>query len=285
MRWLSSSASCDGLALTLACAHGYKADPLGDAQLMVRIAPIPRLVVREYDSGGRWRRWLLLGVLWAGSLALVWLYNRDLVDAPPLRSSADAGAGASRKDLQAIDTQLEAVRARLAVAERAEQVAQAATQSLQENLREREQEIAALRADLGFYQRLVGGSDRRTLGVHTVTLEAVPDTRAFNFVLTLTQNLKKSALTAGTAQIALEGVRDGAVVTLPWRELSAAAGTADLRFSFKYFQRLEGMLTLPAGFVPNRILVSASTSGGERTQQAFAWSEALAAGENDNAGL
>ncbi len=252
---------------------------------MVRIAPIPRLVVREYDSASHWRRWLLLVVLWAGSLTLVWFHGRGLVGAPPLRSPADAGSGATRKDLQALNTELEAVRGRLAVAERAEQVAQAATQSLQENLREREQEIAALRADLGFYQRLVGGSDRRTLGVHTVTLEPVPDTRAYNFVLTLTQNLKKSALTAGTAQISLEGVRNGTVVTVPWNELAAAGGMPDLRFSFKYFQRLEGMLTLPAGFAPNRILVSASTSGGERTQQAFAWSEALAAGENDNAGL
>lgn len=250
---------------------------------MVRIAPIPRLVVRELDSGIRWRRWLLLFALWAASLALAWLHGRDFVSTPAVRSAADPAA--KRNDLQSLNTELEAVRSRLAVAERAEQVAQAATLTLQENLREREQEIAALRADLGFYQRLVGGSDRRTLGVHTVTLEAVPDTRTFNFVLTLTQNLKKSALTAGTAQIALEGVRDGTVVTLPWRELSAANGSADLRFSFKYFQRLEGMLTLPAGFVPNRILVSASTSGGERTQQAFAWSEALAAGENDNAGL
>lgn len=269
--------------MTLACARGYKADPPRDAQLMVRIAPIPRLVVREYDRGGRWRRWLLLAVLWAGSLALVWLFGREVIGAPSARSAAEAGA--SRKELQALDAELDELRSRLAVAERAEQVAQAATQTLQENLREREQEIAALRADLGFYQRLVGGSDRRTLGVHTVTLKAVPDTRSYNFVLTLTQNLKKSALTAGTAQIALEGVRDGVVVTIPWQQLAAPGATPDLRFSFKYFQRLEGMLSVPAGFTPNRILVSASTSGGERTQQAFAWNEALAAGENDNAGL
>jgi len=250
---------------------------------MVRIAPIPRLVVREYEAASRWRGWLLLGALWAGSLALMWFYGRDLAGALPARSAGETAA--STDNLRELDTQLEDLRGRLAVAERAEQVTQTATQTLQENLREREQEIAALRADLGFYQRLVGGSDRRTLGVHTVTLKPVPDSRAFNFVLTLTQNLKKSALSAGTAEIALEGVREGAVVTVPWRELKMPGATPDLRFSFKYFQRLQGMLTLPAGFTPNRILVSAATSGGERTQQAFAWSEALAAGENDNAGL
>jgi hypothetical protein len=103
-------------------------------------------------------------------------------------------------------------------------------------------------------------------------------------VLTLTQNLKKSALTEGSAEISVEGVHDGKVVTVPWRELTAPSG-GELHFSFKYFQRLEGMLSLPAGLSPNRILVSASSSGGERTQQAFAWADALTAGENDHAGL
>jgi hypothetical protein len=117
--------------------------------------------------------------------------------------------------------------------------------------------------------------------VHRFALEPLPDPRAFAFALTLTQNLKKSALTEGSAEIAIEGVRDGKVVTVPWRELSGREDGAPLRFSFKYFQRLEGTLALPQGLVPNRILVSASSAGGERAEQAFNWNDALATDQRE----
>lgn len=248
---------------------------------MVHVPPPPRLVVRPHDADRGGRRGVLLGLLWLASVAAAAFAGAHF--AAPLMSSTQARLSAVNAAADEQAQELEAVRATVADAQRDAQVAQATNRELQETLREREQEIAALRADLGFYQRLVGGSERRTLGVHTIALRALEDDpRAFAFELTLTQNLKKSALTEGSAQIAVEGVRDGQVVTVPWRELSGRADGAPLGFSFKYFQRIEGTLALPASLVPNRILVSATSRGGERAEQAFAWDEALAAKE-DNA--
>jgi hypothetical protein len=244
---------------------------------MVHVPPPPRLVVRPQGSSSGPRR-LLLGLLWLASVLAAAAAGAHF--AAPLMSSTQAQLSALDASADEQAEELEAVRARVAGAERDAQVAQATNRELQDTLRERAQEIAALRADLGFYQRLVGGSERRTLGVHTLSLRALDDAaRAFAFELTLTQNLKKSALTEGSAQIAVEGVRDGQVVTVPWRQLSGRADGEPLGFSFKYFQRIEGTLALPESLVPNRILVSATSRGGERAEQAFAWDEALAAKE------
>jgi hypothetical protein len=246
---------------------------------VVRIRPIPKLVVRPDRPGRAWRIALAVALAWVAAVGAAWVVSGRL--AAPQLAQTRTELATQRSALAERTTERDEARARLAVSERAAQVAQAANDALQETLREREQEVAALRADLGFYQRLVGGSDRRTLGVHTIVLKPMAGGRAFGFQVTLTQNLKKSALTEGTATLAVEGVRDGRAATVPWTELGDGK---ELRFAFKYFQRLEGNLTLPGGFEPSRILVTATSSGGERAEQAVAWAEALAVGENDHAG-
>jgi hypothetical protein len=250
---------------------------------MVRIPPIPRLVVQAHDPARAWRRRAIVALAVVLAVVAAWFGGAHL--AAPLMARMQTQHASLREDFARQSQVLEETRDALASAERNAQVAQSANQALQETLREREQEIAALRADLGFYERLVGGTQRRTLGVHEIALRALEDPRAFAFELTLTQNLKKSATTEGTVEIAIEGVRDGKVVTVPWGELSGRGDGAPLAFAFKYFQRLQGTLALPAGLTPNRILVSAASRGGERAQQDFAWAEALAPKENDDAGL
>jgi hypothetical protein len=251
---------------------------------MVHVPLPPRLIVQAHDPARRTRRRVLLALAWLVSVGGAAFAGAQF--AAPLMARSQAQLAELRESAGEQAAELETVRTSVATAERDSQVAQAANRELQDTLREREQEIAALRADLGFYQRLVGGSERRTLGVHTIAMRPLDDPRAFAFELTLTQNLKKGALTQGRAEIAIEGVRGGSVVTVPWRELSGRADGAPLDFSFKYFQRIEGTLALPESLVPNRILVTAASSGGERAEQTFAWDEALAPKEESaHAGL
>lgn len=240
---------------------------------MVKIPPPPRLTVRPIDAPLGARARLLLAALWLATIAGAALAGAHY--AAPLMGSIQGQLVALRDASSRLQTELADAQATASSADRDAQVAQTANRELQDTLREREQEIAALRADLGFYQRLVGGTQRRTLGVHEIKLAPLADPRAFSFALTLTQNLKKAALTEGRAEIAVEGVRDGRVVTVPWTQLSGREDDEPLRFSFKYFQRLEGTLALPEGLLPNRILVTAASGAGERAEQAVAWSEAL----------
>jgi hypothetical protein len=243
--------------------------------------PLPQLVVRPHDPRRTLVVTALIVVAWGVSLYLAWTWGAQPAapDAPELRERATR----AESRLQRRESELAAARTRLSTVERADQVSRTANEALQRTLRDREEEIAALRADLAFYQRLVGGrSQRQGLTVHALTLDPIGQSRGVRFELTLVQNLKKAATTEGQAEILVDGVREGKLATLGWRDLVQAPDAEPLAFSFRYFQQLSGNLILPDGFTPSRIRVVVKSSGGERTEQGFAWDEALAAGENDD---
>jgi hypothetical protein len=240
---------------------------------MVYVPPPPLLVVRSHDPARRWRAGMFVLLGWLASVALA-------AAAVTLLRERLAVAGE-----QAVLDQLKrdnvALQQRIAVLERSEQVARAANADLQQVLRDRQEQISGLRADLGFYSRLTGsGTLREGLAVQGVRLEAAREARVYNFTLTVTQNLKAGQLASGRARLSVTGVRDGKLVTLDWPDLAANQDRDGMAFAFKYFQQVRGALMLPAGFTPNRIHATAEAGGDMgRAEQDFAWSDALAAAE------
>ncbi|TDR42502.1 hypothetical protein DFR29_10886 [Tahibacter aquaticus] len=235
----------------------------------------PQFVLQHHDPRAARRRLLLLIVLWLVSLALAALAAWYFTQTP--RSGPDPAEFERQRG------ENETLKQRVAVLERADQVDKVASSDLQQTLREREEEIAGLRTDLAFYSRLVGGGARREgLAVHSVHVAPVKDSRAWNVVVTLTQNMKRSQSSEGRVQLTVEGVSDGKLKSLSWNDL-AGANNDGLGFSFKYFQRVSGTVLLPDGFSPNRIkVVAEATGGGGRVEQGFAWNEAQAAEEISN---
>jgi len=236
---------------------------------MVYVPPPPLLVVRSLDPARRWRSGVLIAAAWIVSVALAGL-------AAVLLNEHVADAG-KRREIGRLAAENAALQQKVAVLDRSEQVARAATADLQQTLRDRQEQISALRADLGFYSRLTGsGARREGLAVQAVRLAPARERGMYNFTLTVTQNLKAGQLASGRARISVAGVQAGKLVTLAWPELAANEDREGLAFSFKYFQQLKGALMLPAGFTPNRIRAEAD-AGGEmgRAEQDFAWADAL----------
>ncbi|UXI68097.1 DUF6776 family protein [Tahibacter amnicola] len=236
----------------------------------------PQLIVQQHDPRAKRRRVLGWSILWLITLAAVaagtWFYFRP------------TGEPLDPRTLEALRTENDGLKQRIAVLERADQVDRVASTDLQQTLREREEEIAGLRTDLAFYSRLVGGGARREgLSVHSVHVAPVKDSRAWNVTATLTQNMKRSQVTAGRLQVSVEGVSNGQLKSLSWTDLASGGGeAAGIAFSFKYFQRVPGTIMLPEGFTPNRIKVTVEADGGGRVEQGFAWEEARAAEESSN---
>jgi hypothetical protein len=71
----------------------------------------------------------------------------------------------------------------------------------------------------------------------------------------------------------LVGRQNEEFVTFPLRAVSAEQDQLDIRLRFKFFQNIEGELTLPEGFVPNLVQIAAvETSPFEKTlDQDFSW--------------
>ena len=238
---------------------------------MARMAsrPPPRLVVRRQDDAGARRRWLWLGSAWLASLLLTGLLAGLLTRhaSPAVRD---------QRQLRALNAQIDDLKQQLANLQRAAQVNEVATRSLRGTLAQREEELNGLRADLGFYSRLVGGDAQRTgLKLQEVQLQPITGSHGWNLTLSLTQNAKRDEETVGNALISIEGLRGDKVVTLDWAALGDAAQKDGLPFRFVYFQQLHGTFVLPADFRPMRLRLLIQPTSGEPIDRTVAWGAAL----------
>ena len=193
------------------------------------------------------------------------------------RSFAPTPANArERLALQA--RRIEALEQENATLARSDQISRQANADLQDALAERDEEIAGLRADIAFYERFVGATgQRRGLSVHALKLLPQRDPQLWHFVATLTQNLNRGAVSSGRLQLALDVTDGGSMRRLDWTVLRQQAGAADIAYSFRYFQQVEGDIVLPRGVRPVRVAVRLLPASGPPVEQSFTWSAATAA--------
>lgn len=170
--------------------------------------------------------------------------------------------------------EIDQLQQRVATLSRSDQISRDANRDLQSTLAERDEEIAGLRADVAFYERLVGSTaQRRGLSVHALRLQPQNDT-AWHFTSTLTQNLNRGAVSTGQLSMTLEGTRAGKLEKLAWADLRQQPNAPGMAYSFKYFQQVEGDIFLPPGFTPVRVSVRLVPRAGAPIEESFTWADA-----------
>jgi hypothetical protein len=211
------------------------------------------------------RGWLLLGaVAWLLSLAATWWLASHFA-VPPAAAPVPAETAAT--STAGDDPELRKLRQQVTTLRRSDQISRNANVGLQQTLAEREEEVSALRADVDFYERLVGATGQRQgLRVHAAKFEAEAG-GTWHYTVTLTQNLNRGAISKGGMRFSVEGVRAGKLETVKWDDLLQKKNAPAKAFSFRYFQQLEDSIMLPPGFTPQRVKVS--LSGGQ--EQSFPW--------------
>jgi hypothetical protein len=225
------------------------------------------------DRPSHARSWWRIGAValllaWGGSLALAWTWASHRA-APGLEQARQALALERRQAAQDRG-QLDDLRQQVATLQRSDQISRNANLELQNALAEREEEVSGLRADVDFYERLVGSTGQRHgLRVHEAVF-APESGGTWRYTVTLTQNLNRGAISKGTMRFVVDGIRDGKLGTVGWDELTQVKNAPAKPFSFRYFQQLEDSVMLPPGFVPQRVRVTLQGSGG-RIEKAFTW--------------
>ncbi|MFC6840233.1 DUF6776 family protein [Xanthomonas theicola] len=232
--------------------------------------PIPRFQIVPNGAAPRRGRglWLLIGAAWLLSLGAAWaLASRQ---AAPQLGAVSARLRESERQVQAQQQQIETLNQRQATLARSDQISRAANNEVQSSLAERDEEIAGLRADVAFYERLVGATgQRKGLTVHSVEFSAEAG-GTWHYNVVLTQNLNRGAISRGQLRLAVEGVRGGKLASVGWDELHQKSGVPGQDYSFRYFQQLHGSVILPKDFTPQRVRVSLS-GGGAPVAQSFDW--------------
>ncbi len=246
-----------------------------------RNGAMPNLVLRPHDPVGS-RRWrVLLATTWMLSLVATWMLAS--YRAAPELLSIQTEVRQARSDVERLRQDLERSERARSMSEKSDQVSRTANESLQATLRSQEDDLAELRSDIAFFQRLMDGkSGRKGLSVQDPAIRAIPGGRGYNLRVTLTQNLRKGEVTKGTVAISVEGMQGDRMVVLPWDSLSGRQPGAVPPFSFKYFQQFESSFILPQGFSPNRLRLVLKSEQGDNVEQNFAWSQAISHGENDD---
>lgn len=221
--------------------------------------PAPRFVIVQRRPDRRPWAWLAFVLVWAGSLYGVsqWASRR----AAPRLDEASAALASTRQQLRRWQSEASELSQRHATLARSDQISRAANLQVQRTLAERDQEIAALRANTAFYERLGGATDKpRGLNVHSARFE--PEAGgSWRYLIVLTQNLNRGAISLGQLRFQVEGVRGGRLATIDWDELHQRPGAPAQDYSFRYFQQLDGSVMLPPGFTPQRVRVSLRGDG------------------------
>jgi len=179
-------------------------------------------------------------------------------------------------ELAAINRRMNRLAARNAVLERETDVLRQANRFLREEESSRQAALNQQQSELDFFRRLAGtGGTQSGLDVHHAELLPTGSARVFQFILTLTQNIRRASIVSGRVRIDVEGTMEDRPVTLYWARISDG-DTPEPTFQFKYFQQLEGYLTLPEGFSPTRLKLTLESGGRKKpVQRSYDWSTVL----------
>ena len=239
------------------------------------------LIVQAHDPARARRIRIALITGWLLSLTATWLIASYRA-APGLFDMRQRLTQAESERIRS-GGELERVRSKLSISERSDQVSRSANDALQESVTAREDEIASLRADLAFYQRLMGGkAPRQGLTVQQLALRSIGDGDGYEMRATLTQKMRKGEITSGSAGIRVEGMLNGSLRALEWNELPQHKPDQAPDFSFKYFQELDVSFVLPEGFTPNRVVLVMKSAQGDQFERSFAWDQTLTTGADEH---
>ena len=239
------------------------------------------LIVQAHDPARTRRIRIALVLGWLLSLVATWLIASHL--AAPGLIAMQLRLAQAESALRIARDEVELAKQNLSVSDRSDQVSRSANDSLKDSLTAREDEIASLRADIAFYQRLMGGkAPRQGLTVQQLALRQIGSGSGYEMRATLTQNLRKGEVTSGAASIRVEGMLDGALSALNWAELAQRKPEKVPDFSFKYFQELDVSFVLPEGFTPTRVVLVVKSEQGDEFERSFPWDQALATGAEEH---
>ena len=238
--------------------------------------PVPRFQVVPSQTGLPARGWIVaIAVAWLLSLGAMWLLAGWR--ATPAQGDVRGQLRAAERTATQQKRQLDELNQRMVTLARSDQISRAANGELQSSLAERDEEIASLRADVAFYERLVGSTAQRK-GLNVPSIEFTPtDAGTWNYRAVLTQNLNRGAISQGQLRFSVEGVRAGKLATIGWDELHQKTGAPGQDYSFRYFQELGGNVMLPKDFTPQRVRVSLRGGAGG-VEQTFDWKPATSGG-------
>lgn len=209
----------------------------------------------------RGRRWLRSPLGWLWILVVIFgaglvIYGLGRAGIGPGVPGVLASLGGLRDELRDRDATIAELRRQLADYDTSKTAQEEERRELARTIGELQAEVARLQQQVEFYRGVVASDNPRApVAIRSLQIVESLEGAAPVLRLALVQPGNPQSVVSGTVQTLVEGRRGSRTdrISLPPR-----------KFSFRYFENLEMALTLPGGFVPERVTVEIR-SGGRNT--------------------
>ena len=139
---------------------------------------------------------------------------------------------------------------------------------LKQFLYEKSRDLEDLKEQVYFYKSVIAPEELKGgLSIFSVAvLEPVSDGQ-YPVEIVLRKMDKKTAIVKGHIKISVYGSQHDEYTNL------TGLDKGNIKFSFKYFQKIRGAISLPEGFVPNQLEVVVVSNNFKAFEQKFSWKD------------
>lgn len=217
--------------------------------------------------------WPLLALLWAvaiglGAAVAVWTYELGRSNLPGLQQSDDAGEQMEilSERIKKLATENERLQAASNASQNELKIAQTTQAQLAAQVKNLEAENNRQKEDLAFFDSLLPTN----LGAPGITIQRFKAEPAganqLRYRVLVMQGGAATQQFTGNLQLSITVWQAGKSATINFPE-SNSADLARYRLAFKYYQRVEGLVTVPEGATIKAVAVRVLDRGQVRAQQ------------------
>jgi len=224
-------------------------------------------IIQPGRRPSRW--WWLFALVVIGALA--WkMFEFGQEKAGRDAKARDTEITLLKERIETLEQERDVLRAASARHERASQIDQAAVSTVRAELTALQEERSALRQQLEFYKSLVSGSVN-LLQITELSLSKGGKGSRFRYAFTVSKRAKGKQRVTGNVLLSVVGQLKGESTELDATALGLEKKAQ--RMGFRHFQKFEGELKLPAGFIPKKLRVQVKPKGKdfEQFERTFGW--------------
>lgn len=243
-------------------------------KVKINMPRLEKISMSAYHPGLK-RLQILVSILAAVSVA--WAFYRvgasgiDLPFEDNKQSVAEL-----RIDLEKANDDVKSLRKEVARLTRSTEVELQAAEEIKKTLREKDMEILKLTEEVVFYRSLLA-PEQVSVGIEVrdFSLRAAGQ-KEYYYDFLLTQSSRSKRVAKGKVNLTLDGKRDDVMHRIELLDIESAANNA-MKYSFKYFQRLNGAFELPNNFEPEKLMleVKPEAESKEPIQISYSWNELI----------
>ncbi|MDH5517363.1 MAG: hypothetical protein OEY36_06050 [Gammaproteobacteria bacterium] len=231
--------------------------------------------------------WLLsiLGILLVIGLSMWLVYERGRIAGGYDSIEAAGRVDELEQTLAELQSEMANMQSKNTSLERNNHIEKDANRQVKETIVKLQDDILQLNEEVAFYRSIVSPekSQRRLFMQDLQFVRKSAD--EFDYKIVVTQRGNNNRVVRGIMQVTFDGMKEGKPFSIDMEKL-VASNVDKFKLGFKYFQRFQGTVKIPEGFVPStlRVQVVPNSTRLARLDKTVDWTSISSEGDNSDVG-